>query len=277
MRFPLRGFCLWGTFRGRPRCFLAAAWTWCLCGIGDDGGMPRLNELGQPVGDPVDWSGARAPQAREIVGRWVRLRPLSAAEHARGVVEHLAAHPELWTYQGDDVPADAAAAARAITAMTDRVDTCAFAIVDRACEELRGRVALLRCQPSVGSIEVGSIIYAPSLQRTRAATEVQYLLLRYVFGELGYRRYEWKCDSLNQPSRTAAGRLGFVEEGTWRNALVVKGRNRDTTWFSITDREWPVVRDALETWLADENFDASGRQRQSLGSLRAAGAARARP
>ena len=113
----------------------------------------------------------------------------------------------------------------------------------------QGRVALLRGQPSVGSIEVGWIIHAPSLQRTRAATEVQYLLMRYAFEELGYRRYEWKCDSLNQPSRVAAARLGFVEEGTWRNALVVKGRNRDTTWFSVTDREWPLIRQALKNSL----------------------------
>jgi RimJ/RimL family protein N-acetyltransferase len=233
------------------------------------GRVTRRNELGQPVGEPIDWSGAQPPQAREIVGRWVRLCPLSAAKHANDVVERLAPHPELWTYQGDEAPADSAAAGRAITAMTERPDTCAFAILDRASERFQGRVALLRCQPDLGSIEVGSIIYAPALQRTRAATEVQYLLMRYVFDELGYRRHEWKCDSLNQPSRAAAARLGFVEEGTWRNALVVKGRNRDTTWFSIIDEEWPVVRQALEVWLADDNFDESGHQRQSLARLRA--------
>ncbi|MBL7621042.1 GNAT family N-acetyltransferase [Frankia sp. AgB1.8] len=233
------------------------------------GRVARLNDLGQPVGEPVEWSGAQAPQVRDLVGRWVRLCPLSAAEHARHVVDRLGVHPDLWTYQGDDAPGDALTAGRAITAMTERADTCAFAIVDRASDAFQGRVALLRSQPSVGSIEVGWIIYAPSLQRTRAATEVQYLLMRYAFDELGYRRYEWKCDSLNQPSRAAATRLGFVEEGTWRNALVVKGRNRDTTWFSITDREWPLVRQGFEAWLADDNFDESGRQRQTLADLRA--------
>lgn len=146
---------------------------------------------------------------------------------------------------------------------------CAFAIIDLASGMFQGRVALLRGQPAVGSIEVGGIIYAPALQRTRSATEVQYLLMRHVFEDLGYRRYEWKCDSLNQPSRVAAARLGFVEEGTWRNALVVKGRNRDTTWFSMTDGEWPFARKALEAWLADDNFDAAGRQRRSLADLRA--------
>ncbi|WP_045880122.1 GNAT family protein [Pseudofrankia sp. DC12] len=239
------------------------------------GRVARLNDLGQPVGEPVDWFGARAPRARDLVGRWVRLGPLSAAEHARHVVDRLGAHPDLWTYQAEDAPADAATAGRAIDAMTGRPDTCAFAIVDRASDAFQGRVALLRSQPSIGSIEVGWILYAPSLQRTRAATEVQYLLMRYAFDELGYRRYEWKCDSLNQPSRAAAARLGFVEEGTWRNALVVKGRNRDTTWFSITDREWPLVRLGFEAWLADENFDESGRQRRTLAELRAACAHRA--
>ncbi|WP_312623403.1 GNAT family protein [Pseudofrankia sp. BMG5.37] len=231
--------------------------------------MPRRNDLGQLVGDPVSWSGARPPWTRVFTGRSVRLCPLSVEEHARQVVEQLSPHPQLWTYQGDDAPADAEEAALGITVMTQRADTCAFAIVDLASGVFQGRVALLRSQPDVGSIEVGGIIYAPSLQRTRAATEVQYLLMRYAFDDLGYRRYEWKCDSLNQPSRVAATRLGFVEEGTWRNALVVKGRNRDTTWYSIADHEWPLVRKALEAWLADDNFDGAGRQRRSLAELRA--------
>ncbi|MBL7495794.1 GNAT family N-acetyltransferase [Frankia sp. CNm7] len=230
--------------------------------------MPRLNDLDQMVGDPVSWSGARPPEARVFTGRWIERQPLSAVEHARPMLERLSPHRELWTYQGDEAPADAEAAARGITALAEKVDR-AFAIVDRAGGWFQGRVTLLRGQPAVGTIEVGAIIYAPSLQRTRAATEVQYLLMRYVFEDLGYRRYEWKCDSLNQPSRVAAARLGFVEEGTWRNAVVVKGRNRDTTWFSITDSEWPLVREALDAWLADDNFDESGHQRHSLAELRA--------
>jgi RimJ/RimL family protein N-acetyltransferase len=203
-------------------------------------------------------------------GRFVRLCPLTAEEHAQAVVDELGRDASLWTYQGDEPPADVAAAAWGITAMASREDTLPFAIIDRETGVFRGRLALLRIQPAIGAIEVGSIIYAPSFQRTRAATEVQYLLARHVFEDLGYRRYEWKCDSLNAPSRAAATRLGFVEEGTWRQALVVKGRNRDTTWFSIIDHEWPRVRAAMEAWLADDNVDDEGRQRRRLADLRAA-------
>jgi len=231
-------------------------------------GMPRMNEMGQPIGDPVGYAGARAPRPEVLGGRWVELRPLTAVDHAGPVVERLSRHPDLWTYQGDEAPGDAQEAAAGIEAFTERVD-CAFAIVDQASGRFEGRVALLRAQPVIGSIEVGGIIYAPSLQRTRAATEAQFLLGRHVFDDLGYRRYEWKCDSLNHPSRVAAARLGFVEEGTWRNALIVKGRNRDTTWYSITDGEWPLVRKAFEAWLAADNFDAAGQQRRSLAEVRA--------
>lgn len=226
--------------------------------------MSRENEFGQPIGEDVEWVGVLAPQPRVFEGRWVRLEPLTA-EHAPDVVEVLAPHADLWTYQAEDAPTPPAEAAAGIEASTDRVG---FAILDRETGAFIGRVSYLRIQPTLGSIEVGGIIYAPALQRTRAATEVQYLLLRHAFDDLGYRRYEWKCDSLNLPSRSAARRLGFVEEGTWRNALVTKGRNRDTTWFSITDAEWPTVRAALVAWLADDNFDAAGTQRRSLGELR---------
>jgi RimJ/RimL family protein N-acetyltransferase len=230
--------------------------------------VPRRNELGQPVGDPVGWAGARAPAPVVLAGRLVELRPLTT-EHAQQVVDVLAPHPELWTYLPDDVPADAEDAARAIAAAAAAPDALAFAILDRASGAFLGRSSYLRIQPAIGSIEVGAVVYSPALRRTRAATEAQYLLMRHAFDELGYRRYEWKCDSLNAPSRAAAARLGFVEEGTWRNALVVKGRSRDTTWFSIVDGEWPVVGEALEAWLADANFDAAGRQRRSLADVRA--------
>lgn len=128
-------------------------------------------------------------------------------------------------------------------------------------------MSYLRIQPELGSIEVGYVLYSPRLQRTRAATEVQYLLARHAF-DLGYRRYEWKCDSLNAPSRRAALRLGFVEECTMRQALVTKGRNRDTTWFSITDDEWPPIARAVQEWLDDANIDATGGQVRSLAQVR---------
>jgi RimJ/RimL family protein N-acetyltransferase len=231
------------------------------------GGVPRINEFGQPVGDPVAWSEATPPAPVTLSGRFVDLRPLTV-EHAQGILDSLGPHTQLWTYQFEEPPADVDEVARAIVARGTSTDSLAFVILDPQTREVRGRVSYLRIQPGLGSIEVGSIIYAPSLQRTKAATEAQYLLMRHAFDALGFRRYEWKCDSLNQPSRDAALRLGFTYEGTWRNALVTKGRNRDTSWYSITDAEWPLVKHAFETWLADDNFDEYGAQRQSLASIR---------
>ena len=133
----------------------------------------------------------------------------------------------------------------------------------------RGLAAYLRITPAMGVIEVGNISYAPSLQRTRAATEAMYLMMRRAFDELGYRRYEWKADALNAPSGRAALRLGFNYEGTFKQAVVYKGRNRDTAWYAITDAEWPRVRDALEAWLDPANFDAAGQQLRTLEDVRA--------
>jgi RimJ/RimL family protein N-acetyltransferase len=231
------------------------------------GGVPRINEFGQPIGDPVVWNGATPPAPATLSGRFVELRPLTVA-HAQGILDSLGPHKQLWTYQFEEPPADVAQVVRAIAERGTSTDSLAFVILDQRTREVRGRASYLRVQPGVGSIEVGSIIYAPSLQRTRAATEAQYLLMRHVFDALSFRRYEWKCDSLNQPSRDAALRLGFTYEGTWRNALVTKGRNRDTSWYSITDAEWPLVKQAFETWLSDDNFDEYDAQRQSLASIR---------
>src|SRR5262249_660992 len=124
-------------------------------------------------------------------------------------------------------------------------------------------------EPVHGVIEVGSITFSPRLKKTRAATESMYLMMRRAFDELGYRRYEWKCDSLNAPSRAAAERYGFTFEGIFRNAIVYKGRSRDTAWYSITDAEWPCVRAAFEAWLDPANFTEQGQQRRSLRELRA--------
>ena len=140
-------------------------------------------------------------------------------------------------------------------------------IVDGASGRAAGVASLMRIDPINGVIEVGHIKYTPALQRTAAATEAMFLLMRRVFDELGYRRYEWKCDALNAPSRAAATRLGFMFEGIFRQAVVYKGRNRDTAWFSIIDREWPALKSAYERWFAADNLDAQGRQRRSLGDL----------
>jgi RimJ/RimL family protein N-acetyltransferase len=156
-------------------------------------------------------------------------------------------------------------------------DPLHFAVVDLASGRAVGTLALMRIDAANGVVEVGHVMFSPHLQRTPLSTEAQYLLMRHVFDELGYRRYEWKCDSLNAPSRRTAQRLGFTFEGVFRQAIVTKGRNRDTAWFAVIDGDWPALRAAFEAWLAPDNFDADGHQRQGLAALRAAhsGAARA--
>ena len=148
-------------------------------------------------------------------------------------------------------------------------DPLFHAILDDSGDAV-GVASLMRISPETGSIEVGHIHYSPRLQRTRAATEAMFLMMRRVFEELGYRRYEWKCDALNEPSRKAAARLGFSFEGVFRQATIYKGRNRDTAWFAIIDHEWPALKAAYETWLDPGNFDAHGKQQQGLGALTAA-------
>jgi RimJ/RimL family protein N-acetyltransferase len=147
-------------------------------------------------------------------------------------------------------------------------DPLFFAIVDAETGAPRGMASFLRMVPEHGVIEIGHIWFSPALQRTRTATEAIYLMARYAFDDLGYRRLEWKCDALNDASRRAAARFGFTYEGTFRQHLVVKGRNRDSAWFSILDGEWPRTRTAFEAWLAPENFDATGKQLRSLAAIR---------
>lgn len=224
-----------------------------------------MNEFGQPIGDPTDYAGATPAAPITLAGKYVRLVPLTE-EHVEPLFE-LRSHPQLWTYLNDDLTS-IDTVRDGVRAMQDAPDLVAFALLDPTSGQFRGRATYLRIQPALGSIEVGHIIYSPALQRTPAATEAQYLLLKHAFDDLGYRRYEWKCDSLNAPSRRAAARYGFVDEGTWRNALVYKGRNRDTTWFSITDTEWPAVKAAFEGWLAEDNFDSEGTQRTALADFR---------
>ena len=228
--------------------------------------MSSLNEFSQPIGRPVTWVPAQRPQARAFTGRAVTLKPLTPG-HTDALFSALGAYAEVWTYLSAPPPASRSDMARIVDSLFGE-DRIAFAVQDPS-GRVHGTLSYLRIQPTVGSIEVGWVAFAPSLQRTPATTEAHYLLMRHAFEDLGYRRYEWKCDSLNAPSRVAAARLGFVEEGTWRNALTYKGRNRDTTWFSITDDEWPSVKAGLEAWLAEENFDEDGAQRRSLAELRA--------
>lgn len=229
------------------------------------------NELDQPVGFAVDWRGAAAPLHETIEGARCRLEPLSTAAHSESLHAAFAedrdgANWSYLPYGPFDSAEDYAVLVRDFEAMGERGETLFFAIVDRERETPIGVASLLRIDPAMGSIEVGHLCYAPALQRTAMSTEAMYLMMRRVFDDWGYRRYEWKCHALNAPSRAAAERLGFRYEGTFRQQRVDKGRNRDTAWFSITDDEWPGLRDAFEAWLDPANFEA-GRQKRRLGEL----------
>lgn len=235
----------------------------------------RVNELGQPIGAPLPgWTPARPPPRTPMERRLCRLEPLRASLHAEQLyAAHLAdTEGRNWTY----LPYGPFASNDGFTAWVESVeqgdDPLFFAIIDRRSERAVGAASYLRIDPPMGVIEVGHLSYSPALQRTAASTEAMYLMMYRAFEELGYRRYEWKCDSRNAPSRAAAERLGFQYEGTFRQAVVMKGRNRDNAWFSIIDSEWPAIRTALEAWLAPSNFDESGHQRKQLRALMPGGA-----
>ena len=219
-----------------------------------------------PVGSPVPgWSRRPSPSRSPMVGRWCRLEPLDPARHAADLFAsyRLDAEGRGWTYFPYGPFADEPAFRRWLDEIAVKDDPLFHAIVDERGDAV-GVASFMRISPETGSIEVGHIHYSPRLKRTRAATEAMYLMMRRAFDELGYRRYEWKCDALNAPSRSAAARLGFTYEGTFRQHIVSKGRNRDTAWYSIIDSEWPSIKDALEAWLEPSNFDERGEQREPL-------------
>jgi len=224
-----------------------------------------LNEFGQPIGLPLpDWTAPPRPAREPTVGRYCWLEPLQPAIHAAALYEAYAGNDPGWTYL-------ACGPFRSLEAYRDWVDSVHaaddpmfFAILDHA--KPVGVASYMRITPSAGSIEVGHVNYSPALQQSAAATEAMYLMMDTAF-RLGYRRYEWKCDALNAASRAAARRLGFSYEGTFRQATVYKGRNRDTAWYSIIDSEWPALREAYEQWLDPTNFDWSGWQLSRLSDL----------
>jgi RimJ/RimL family protein N-acetyltransferase len=231
--------------------------------------LPHTNELGQPIGAPLPgWSPPPRPPRQALVGRYCQVVPLDAERHAAELFEANAADADgaMWTYLAVGPYDRLDEYAESVRQRSASADPQFYAIVDGASQRAAGMASYLRIDPPAGSIEVGHLAFAPALQRTRAATEAMYLMARQVF-ELGYRRYEWKCDALNARSRAAAQRFGFSFEGIFRQATVYKGRNRDTAWFAMIDREWPALQAAYERWLAPENFDAQGRQRQSLSEL----------
>jgi RimJ/RimL family protein N-acetyltransferase len=233
--------------------------------------MPEhFNELGQPIGFPLpNWTARPRPPRRAMAGRFCRVEPVDPNRHAPDLhAAYLLDHEgRNWTY----LPYGPFARFEEYRSWLERAaaaaDPLVHSIIERRSERAVGLASYMRIDPTAGVIEVGGINYAPPLQRTAAATEAMYLMMRRVFEELGYRRYEWKCDALNAPSRAAALRLGFRYQGLFRQATVYKARNRDTCWFSILDSEWPARAQAFEQWLDPGNFDATGRQRRSLSSF----------
>jgi RimJ/RimL family protein N-acetyltransferase len=221
---------------------------------------------GQPVGLPVDDTPAQLPGPVTLVGSYGGVEKL-AASHLDDLWEALAGHDETWTYMSTYGPfADADEFSRWFATRLPLADPYSYAIVDLNGRAL-GIATLMEIRPAMRVIEVGHIVYSPKLQRTALGTEAQYLLARYAFETLRYRRYEWKCNALNAPSRNAALRYGFTYEGTFRQHIIAKGRNRDNAWFSMLDREWLTRKQAFERWLAPENFDPQGRQKTSLRTL----------
>jgi len=207
---------------------------------------------------------APRPSRISLTGSSVDVVPLNAAQHGDALFEGVKGHDDLWTYLFDGPYHDRAEFDAVTGKMAASEDPLFYAIIDKASALAVGRAALMRIEPAHRVIEVGSILYSPALQRTRGATEAMYLLARYVFDDLGYRRYEWKCNALNAPSRAAAKRLGFTYEGIFRQHMIIKGQNRDSAWFSMLDSEWPARKARFEAWLAPANFDANGRQRNAL-------------
>ena len=229
------------------------------------------NHLDQPVGAPAPgWSARPRPPRTAMAGPFCTVAPLDPERHAAQLFAAYAEDREgrMWTYlpRGPYASLDEYRSWAEAACRVD--DPLVHTIIDNAAGAPVGTASYLRIEPAIGVIEIGSITYSPSLQRRPAATEAMYLMMRRVFDELGYRRYEWKCDSLNQPSREAALRLGFRYEGLFRQATMTRGRNRDTAWFSVIDSEWPALRAAFEGWLDPANFAADASQRRSLASFR---------
>jgi RimJ/RimL family protein N-acetyltransferase len=220
----------------------------------------------RPIGPAVDATPARRPDAVSLSGRFGSVERLDAGSHGERLWEALAGQDRVWTYMAYGPFAERSAFLGWLDGRQALADPFYYAVVDPVRGPV-GLATLMAIRPEMRVVEVGHIVLAPAAQRTRLATEAQYLLARHAFETLGYRRYEWKCDALNAASRRAALRFGFVFEGIFRNHMIVKDRNRDTAWFAMTDADWPARKAAFERWLAPDNFDAAGRQRTSLREL----------
>src|SRR5271165_6619755 len=227
-------------------------------------------ESARPIGPLVDAHAAKRPERIPLKGRWITLAPLDPAQHAEALYEGShgdATREDVWDYLFNGPFGSLAEFAADVDLKARAADPHYFAIVDNLTGGAVGYESLMRIDVPNRVIEVGGIMYTPAMQRTPGATEAQYLLAAYVFDDLGYRRYEWKCNNLNAPSKRAAERFGFTFEGVFRQHMIVKGRNRDTAWFAMLDSEWLARKAAYERWLKPDNFDAAGRQKVSLSDL----------
>ncbi|RWB24741.1 GNAT family protein [Mesorhizobium sp.] len=218
-----------------------------------------------------NWQPRPRPQRKVLEGRTVRLEPLNAEQHGDGLFD-ASSVPDIdgrfaWLF---DYPPESRAAFQPwLDKAEASEDPLFFAVIDKASGKVAGRQTLMRIDTAYGVIEIGNIYWGPLISRKPAATEAQFLFMKFIFDELGYRRYEWKCNNRNEPSKRAAERFGFKFEGIFRQHLVVKGENRDTAWYSIIDKEWPALRRAYEAWLDPANFDGDGRQKRRLEDFRA--------
>ena len=230
------------------------------------------NEFQQPIGESLpDYKEGQFPKIQRLEGKYCILEHLSAEKHLSDLYYFYGKpYAELkdWTYLSSSPVANKEELLALLMKQEASTDPYYFVIIDKKGGKTIGTFALMRIDPKNRVIEVGTVIFSKALQRTRMATEAQYLLAKYVFETLRYRRYEWKCDALNAPSRYAAQRLGFIYEGTFRQAIVYKGRTRDTAWFSMIDKEWKGNRQAFEQWLSEDNFTIDGFQKHSLSELK---------
>jgi RimJ/RimL family protein N-acetyltransferase len=212
------------------------------------------------------WRGVPPPERVVMEGRYARLEPLDPSRHGADLLASAQAPgaDDRFRYLFEDAPSDAASFTPWLEKATAGIDPLFFAVIDKATGRAEGRQALMRIDPVHGVIEIGSILWGPAIARSRIATEALYLFATYAFDTLGYRRFEWKCNDLNEPSKRAALRFGFTFEGVFRHHMVAKGRNRDTAWFAVIDSDWPRLKAGYQAWLRPDNFDKAGQQRSKL-------------
>ena len=224
------------------------------------------------MSDLANWTARITPDLKSVHGRYVTIEPTAFSKHANGLFDVIGGsqNDDLWSHVAIGPWKSAALFGQAMEMHAENDGWITHLFRDAHSAEMLGMASYMRNRPEQGSTEVGCVVFSKKLQRTAAATEAMYLMARHVFEDLGYRRYEWKCNNANEPSKRAALRLGFTFEGVFRQDMVVKGQNRDTAWFSVTDGEWPLVKAAFEAWLEPANFAPDGVQKRSLADIRAA-------